>query len=843
MEIVYPDTDDVQQTVGFSDTNVTHVVSQGQTDHDQILQNEFNPTPIMDFLKRPQFMGTIIWPMGSTLPTVTINGVAKTDYTWNPWVEFLSNNTVVNKFKNFRLLKGEMHVKMVINGNPFYYGRAFIAYEPGPQPDLANPNDHGIERLYFQNPHSASILPKVIMDPTQNMSCDLVLPYFNRADWIDLNDVLAGTGEVINMGHIGFIKVSDLDNVTAGGAAAPPINISIYQWMDNIELTMPTGSENFVAESDEYGQGPISKPATVVANVAAAFSDAPIIGPFAKATEIGARAVSSIATLFGFSKPVIVTEPGYMKNEPYSYPATYAGSSSSQKLTLDPKQELSVGNGATGLGTTDDMTIMHIAGTEGYLGKYSWTQVNSPGDVLGKFAVMPGIREDVVTSRGSAYKYDSPMCSAAKCFEYWKGPITYKFVMVASQYHRGRFKITYEPDSGLTIDPNSTNTHYSRIIDLSDTREFEYTVGWGSNLNWKRFDQADFSTSDTTDRDFTNGELVISVVNDLTSPLTNSTVEILVFARAAEGFQVSVPTMRFINNMDRVHDDVALTIIEEGTEDAEIDRELYVAQSGEMTNLTRGSAASEAMTQSTKPVPDADKVYMGETFTSFRSLVKRFQLYCHHHAEVTPAAGTQVAYIKYDLPMYPVGNNGSFFAPYVGGSVGWYNNNPNSYIAYLIYMYAGVRGSTRWHISPGGVKNSKNENLIVHRWRKPSGGDRYTAVGGDTPATNTFGLRAEIAGVQEGGVPYNLRTQTGVSVELPYYSATKFNWCNQAGEGGNYFNLVGNTQPPEALRVVEYSTMVTDGTTVDAFLHMIYVSAGEDFNLTWFLGQVPYKES
>jgi len=62
------------------------------------------------------------------------------EYTWtigaafneefNPWQDVFENPRVVNRMCNFRLLKAKMCVKIMINGNGFYYGRAIAAYTP-----------------------------------------------------------------------------------------------------------------------------------------------------------------------------------------------------------------------------------------------------------------------------------------------------------------------------------------------------------------------------------------------------------------------------------------------------------------------------------------------------------------------------------------------------------------------------------------------------------------------------------------------------------------------------------------------------------------------------------------
>ena len=56
------------------------------------------------------------------------NGILSASF--NPWKQFLTNKRVQNRLANFKLLKCDLRMKVVVNGNGFQYGRALVAYWP-----------------------------------------------------------------------------------------------------------------------------------------------------------------------------------------------------------------------------------------------------------------------------------------------------------------------------------------------------------------------------------------------------------------------------------------------------------------------------------------------------------------------------------------------------------------------------------------------------------------------------------------------------------------------------------------------------------------------------------------
>jgi hypothetical protein len=100
--------------------------------------------------------------------------------------------------------------------------------------------------------------------------------------------------------------------------------------------------------ADEHEQAVISRPASTVARYARALTNIPWIGPFARATEIGAGAVSAIAKIFGYSAPV---ELNYNMMVPAPRPSLAVVDTKypANKLSVDSKQEVTIDPTTTGI--------------------------------------------------------------------------------------------------------------------------------------------------------------------------------------------------------------------------------------------------------------------------------------------------------------------------------------------------------------------------------------------------------------------------------------------------------------------------------------------------------------
>lgn len=496
-----------------------------------------NDANLENFFSRPIKTQSFTWAIGSTFYEK-----------FNPWIDFFENPRVINRITNYNLLRCKLKCRIVLNGNGFYYGRAVASYIP-----LHNLDSLTKDRAFFiQDVVAASQRPHVYLDPTNSQGGTLTLPFV----WYE-NALRIPNMEWREMGDI---IVHGMQPLKHANGSVDPITVSVFVWAEEVSLSVPTANEpgalspqmGLKGGKDEYGTGPISKPAGTIAKIAGALESVPPIAPFAKATHMAASAVSNIASMFGYSRPTSLAEI-----QPYK--PTFVGNmantnvpDTSTKLTLDAKQELTIDPRVMGLGSADEMTIKSIACRESWLTSFPWGTTDGAETLLWTTEVSPVLWNEL----GSPKEIHMPACCyAALPFKHWRGTMKFRIQVVASAFHKGRLKITYDPSYPLT---NEYNTNYTHIIDLAKERDFTIEIGWGHERSMvgHRNPGTDSLPWRTTPLgadplNAANGIMSIYVVNDLTTP--NSTadndVSVNVFVSTADNFEVFNPDSDILQNL------------------------------------------------------------------------------------------------------------------------------------------------------------------------------------------------------------------------------------------------------------------------------------------------------
>lgn len=271
---------------------------------------------------------------------------------FNPWTLYFENPRVINRINNFYMLRSKLHVKILINGNGFHYGKLLVNYTP-----LSTNDQLTLDRGLIETDNiAASQRPHIYLDPTNSTGGDMILPFvyplngvsIPLADWRDL----------------GVMSIRKLNRLKHANGATDTVTISVFAWAEDITLSVPTNADSVAlsgqcayekldCQADEYGTGPISRPAAITANWMGKLRNAPVIGLYARATELAASAVSGIAQIFGYSRPAIL-------NDIVPYRPAYVGNmvntnmpDSTTKLSIDAKQEVTIDPRTMGLAGTD----------------------------------------------------------------------------------------------------------------------------------------------------------------------------------------------------------------------------------------------------------------------------------------------------------------------------------------------------------------------------------------------------------------------------------------------------------------------------------------------------------
>lgn len=689
------------------------------------------------FFERPILLQSWLWQVGSGL-----------DVTLNPWEMWITNKRVANRVANYANFKGRLHLKFVLNGNAFYWGRAYSSYTMYNKSPWVNYEDTPLDIIpSLQRPH-------LWLDASTSQAGELVLPFFHPQDCLDLQ----GTTDFRDMGTLWLKSLSSLRH--ANGSTRP-ISIQMFAWVEDINLS--TLTQNTATLSPQAGMmpqagessegGPISKPASALAKVAGALSKAPGIGPYALATQTMANAIGSTARLFGYSRPRVLDTPKPVSVQQTGNLASTDMDEAVTTLALTSQQEISVDPRIVGLDSTDEMSFGYLAGKWSYFAKFPWALSRSLNYPLFSVAVSPiafGMGNRVLspaTKNGFAL---TSMALTAMPFDFWRGTIRYKFQVICSAYHKGRLLVTWEP-RGIAAAVPEMNTVQSTVIDISETTEFEIEVGWGARtpglhvmslvtaetLGGLRHSMGALFPCDPVHE---NGTINVYVLNDLvTSGSDTNDIEVLVSARS-DDLELWSPTQLHINPMTF---EPPLPAME--------------AQGAVLGDETSSILFGRKYSKS---IPT---ICSGETITSFRALLKRYVL---KRLTMTFGELPDLSIILFAL----MGSSylGNFYELDIGMDVQYF----------ILNCYCGWRGSTRHKYMPGN-KSFRNSDYLSY-YQSLTTRTSYLSRWDFVPRTvinskeALCNLYKTYANFTNGGVMSKMADTDATEIEQPFYASQRF---------------------------------------------------------------------
>lgn len=524
----------LQQTTYVNET-VPETLHLG-TPHDPTADSQVIPAHLADFLSRPAKIATYTW---------TENAPAGTQTTFYPWELYFNNANIKNKLQNFGLMRCTLKVKFTINASQFYYGSLGAFYSPlsGYAEDTTGASRGfaaGTQILQSQKPH-------VWLDPQSTSTSEMELPFFFHRNWLDtrVNNTLRFMGK-IDLSQFAALR-------SANGVTTAGVNIVVYAWAENVELTAPTSAPILQSKKEYRKDGQISGPASTVAKAAGMFRNVPIVGDFAKATEMAAGAVGSMASFFGFTNVPNVRDIEGVKSVPFHTLASSEISEPINKLSLQPKQEVSISTTMLGDDFADQLHIANFCQRESFLAGALWSTADPEDKILFTSGVTPELYSK---SSGTNYNlYNTPMAHVSRLFTYWRGDIIFRFKLIKTQYHRGRINVCWDAMANVaTAMPGYGNPAVMNMVfDLEDSDELEVRVPYVQALPFVKMTDEPYAglvaqgpywsngATPTFSGRF-NGVIQVRVINRLTAPEASSDVDLLVFVRAADNIEFAQPT-------------------------------------------------------------------------------------------------------------------------------------------------------------------------------------------------------------------------------------------------------------------------------------------------------------
>lgn len=789
-----------EETVKFEDTIEAPSYSFPPSSKD--FATDTSTQEMGDFLKRPTLIKTIAW-----------NPAGVTDADWDPWTLYFSNAAIQKKIDNFAYFRGNLHLKVVVNASPFYYGAMLMNYTP--TPSYLQPID---------NAHVTALVPQsqkphIWIDLRTNMGGELTLPFIWPYNYCKLTSA-ASVAILGRMRNITYYQLA-----SANGASTNGVTIQVYAWMEDLELCGNTVRLALQAKTgvvkDEYGTGPISKPATALANWASYLTNVPVIGTYAKATQIGASAVSSVAGLFGWSKVPVIEDVKPVKPLFFHELASAHLSQPTSKVTLDPKAELSVDPRIVGPSNgEDELSISNIVQKDSFLFQTTWATNMAPDSLIANIHVTPGLMQ-IGSPTSTVYTLGfTPMAYLAEMFANWRGDIIFTFKIICSQYHRGRLRVHWDPvGSWYTIDVSNRNL--TKIIDIGETTEVEFRVPYLQYAMWlKTPDLVSNNYSTSVDTGFAdgyhNGDLTIRVLNNLSAPIDTASVSFMCFVRGAENLEFANP--RSLNN--KIQPYVVQALVEDVAPDTQ---------------------------QKSTPLDSRYLINYGEAVPSLRLLLQRAylsqKLSLRRMDGQDPTAPLQRLSVKMSrmpvAPGYCAHATTKAKGVITTGTEYRYAFTNHTAITWLTPMYVARRGSIQWHFHLAdqaemfkSFEVCRNVDTISASSYALTGQATTIVANADTDSLNVTAKNLLIGSSETGHgvVITDNKVCPSVAVEMPMMTQSRYQITKPDRA------IIGYSEDGSDLDTYDVAVYAkhTTATCSTAYISK-FVNAGADFSLVFFI--------
>jgi hypothetical protein len=742
----------------------------------------------------------------------------------DPWSLYLQNPRVINRIANYNLLRAKLNLKIVLNGNGFLYGRGIASYLPFASKDDLSQN----RALIIQDVVQASQQPHVFLDPTLSMGGNMKLPFYHYKNYLSIPDS--------EWGELGQLTLRSINELKHANGATDRVTISVFAWIEDASMAVLSSVEpsTLVPQSgkeiDEANmKGFISGPATAVQKAATVLAQVPMIAPFATATATGAGVVADVAKALGYCRPPVTRDPEPYKPLAISPLALTTVPDGTQKLTVDDKQELSIDPRIAGLGAADPLNIKEIAKRESYLTSFAWQTGTIPETLLWNSRISPVLwAEDGLSPNG----YHFPASAmAALPFKYWTGSMRFRFQIVASAFHKGRIKIVYDPNF---LNSNEYNTNYLEVVDIADKTDFTIEIGNGQPTTL--LDHANPGTTSVTTlygsttfvtREPGNGVIGVYVVNELTTPnsTANNDISVNVYVSMGDDFEVFVPDNKFQNFVFKPQ--------------SGFEEQSGVEGSPELQNTTEPSAPQQAESSEVGPGYTnhalINKVFTGEAISSFRAMLKRYNL--HSNLIFVPNTNANIYFGR--RPAFPYLRGKVAGAVDTTGTSVAYNYCNTVLLQWVTYAFSGWRGSIRWKVMLRGYEDI-GRKLSVNIERAPQGDLGYRKGAITSPSFATSSAAAASVVVEAGNYPRDVAPLSGargkayftgninqnVEFEVPFYSNYRFS-------PGKQEDLTTTLNYGEGFDYSIFTKILAD-TALDA-----HCATGEDFQVYFFTGLPP----
>lgn len=700
---------------------------------------------LSEYLSRPVLISQSVWDIGADLLT-----------SFDPVSLFLGDAVIKRKITNYAYLTGTMHVKVIVDGTSFHFGKAIMAYEP-----WGDPNRPPTKR-------QRTVLPYVSIDANSASGGTLSFNLMHNLNGIDLTKMNSSNQRVA------YIWLNDINKLEVLGDSSLALNVSVFAWMTDVKFKMTTYVQPLIVEqSGEVTKKPSELPST---DTWQKICSLPVVGKYLKASSIVAKSGMEVASLFGYSKPTVYNEerkavPTYSGNLPHCNAID-----TSIKLSLDSHNDVYVDSHVANNDRCNDMQITEIVKKEILIQQFEWLAESSTTIPLSRVFVTPCVGFD-----RDEYIELTPMAHVASMFKYWRGSMKYRIEIVGTPFHRGKLRICYDPfEIGSAVAPR-VNESYNHILDLSAAREYSFCVGWGTNYPLLRTQDPAITTvfqggsSGVYSSRFHNGSLCIVPLSPLTIGLTgagasNAKVYVNVYASMDDDAEFALLSDTLIQNRELYISPVAIP-----PEPARLEE-----QSLQLSNVPSADKEQGERELCLNKVPlhmDDGTIMMthiGERIRSIRQIIKRYSI-VDVPTFTRPPSGQLTMFNgqlnTFNIPLYA---RPTTHLPFNPTNIGSYRLRLMCPFSWMLPAYVGYRGSTRFKYEV------IDANFVRHHEVVLSDDPIWSFAAGPVLSNTIAPQQAYYNSLTRAGHFTNAGAFTPavfnptVEVECPYYSPERF---------------------------------------------------------------------
>lgn len=501
---------------------------------------------VIDFLSRPQFIGSYPWATANVQNDAIFNLEIPTD---------LMTSMVREKLSGFTSFSASVVFHVQVNAHPFQCGRLVLAALPIPALLPAN-------RIQMINQDISNVitLPHVQLDISKETEVLLKVPYVSPFVQYDLITKFTPWSQF-------FARVYSPLNTPA----AATLQVNVFAHFEDIKLGFPTSA--LVAQIGDEQKGPISGLVSTLTGVVGGVSQAvkgvfPNISKYSDPLVSIGNGLGGLLSALGFSKPITLIPPQVILSRPSPYFNNSDGLDNSLSLGLKYANEVVFKNPFSGT-SSDEMALDYVFKIPNYFDHFSFSSTDVSKKVLWKYPVHPQlVRPFLPDGFPSNARLPTLLAYSTGFFKYWRGGLTYTFKFVKTNYHSGRVQITFHPFCGGNDVQDSNGLIvrdeyvYRVVVDLRDQTEVSLVVPFTSLTPYKvcsdavkvpfttdptryYFEERNFDTYTSSNDMFFTGTIVVSALTPLvsSSAVVASKIDVLVEVKAADDFEVALPNI------------------------------------------------------------------------------------------------------------------------------------------------------------------------------------------------------------------------------------------------------------------------------------------------------------